>query len=1084
MKSLSQRRFSQFFKFGWLSVLMLFTVSITAQVKGVVKDAATSEPLIGASVAIKGTTTGTVTDLDGNFILNAKAGDVLQVVYTGFVAQDITVGDDLMVTVNLEQGALLDEVIVTGYSTQRKKDLTGAVSVVKAKDLVAVPTGNFIGALEGRAAGVSIGTSGEPGSSVSVRIRGISTFGDNNPLYIIDGVPRRGAYQNAINPNDIESIQVLKDASAASIYGSRAGNGVIIITTKKGKSGTPKVTYDASYGIQNPAKLVKMLNAQEWATMRFKGIANAGQVPQGANAALYGTGSTPVLPDYILPAGAKEGDPRVNPSKYNADINSPDFNLITRSNKAGTDWQNEVFNAAPMTQHNLSILGGTDKSRYGVSFNYYDQDGILITSFTKRYSFRANTEFKLKKYLTIGQNLTVALESSNRPLGGGQNEGSPIMNSIRAQAIMPLYDINGFYAGAKGLSTNAGNPHSQLRRGVDNSGKYNTIFGNIFGELNLGFLDDAFGTGFASGLTFKSSLGGNYGSGHFYNFGYRTIEAAEPNSSNSFNEGVNDYNDYTFTNTLTWDKTIGVHTLKVLAGSEAILSQYRNVGGSRSNYFTDDKNFWTLRGGAATGQNNYSDAGNSSLFSLFARADATLYDKYILSGTVRRDGSSRFGPESRYGVFPAFSVGWRLSQESFMQGLAWLDDLKIRAGWGKTGNQEIDANNPYSQYSSGIGTTAYDINGNSANPVAGFAQASLGNAKSKWEETTTTNFGIDATLLKGKLDINLDIWNRKTTDLLYRLPLPSTAGTITAPFVNIGDMENRGVDLGLTYRGTIGKSLNFDLGLVLGTYKNEILRVGESDESFFSGGGSRFAGTGITRSIKGSPISTFYGYKVLGIFKDKAEVDAAPDHSAVGGAKVGRWRFADLNNDKKIDGKDFGDIGNPHPDFTYGLNLALTYKKFDFTAFIQGTQGNELYNYTRYWIDFETFNANRSYESLYESWDPQTNPNSLLPRLDFSDQQSNQYSTSYYIEDGSYVRIKNLQLGYQLPSATGKKIGMDNLRFYVQGLNLATFSKYRGYDPAFNVTDPGAGGADGTIGIDYGFYPAARTIMFGLSASF
>lgn len=320
------------------TLFMLFTITIFSQVKGIIKDASNGEPLIGASVLVKGTTVGTVTGLDGDFTLDAKAGDVLQISYTGFANQEVTVPEDLMVNVELAQGVNIDEVLVTGYSTQKKKDLSGAVSVVKSKDLVAVPQGNFINALEGRAAGVTIGSSGEPGAPVAVRIRGISTFGNNDPLYIIDGVPRRGAYQNAINPNDIESIQVLKDASAASIYGARAGNGVIIITTKKGKSGEPKITYDASYGFQNPTKFIKVLNTQEWATMRFKGLKNAG-VPAGAtDAALYGTGATPVIPDYILPSGAKEGDPRVAPSKYNADINSPDFNLITKANKVGTDW--------------------------------------------------------------------------------------------------------------------------------------------------------------------------------------------------------------------------------------------------------------------------------------------------------------------------------------------------------------------------------------------------------------------------------------------------------------------------------------------------------------------------------------------------------------------------------------------------------------------------------------------------------------------------------------------------------------------------------------------------------------------------
>lgn len=1061
------------------TLFMLVTISLFSQVKGIVKDASNGEPLIGASVLVKGTTVGTVTGLDGDFTLDAKAGDVLQISYTGFSNQDVTVPEDLMIEVELSQGVNIDEVLVTGYSTQKKKDLSGAVSVVKSKDLVAVPQGNFINALEGRAAGVTIGSSGEPGAPVAVRIRGISTFGNNDPLYIIDGVPRRGAYQNAINPNDIESIQVLKDASAASIYGARAGNGVIIITTKKGKSGEPKITYDASYGFQNPTKFIKVLNTQEWATMRFKGLKNAG-VPAGAtDAALYGTGATPVIPDYILPSGAKEGDPRVAPSKYNADINSPDFNLITKANKVGTDWQDELFNQAPMTQHNLSILGGSDKSKYGVSFNYYDQNGIGLHTFSKRYSFRANTEFKVKKYITVGQNLTAAIESSLRG-------NVDILGGIRAQPIMPIYDINGFYAGSKGIATNASNPYAASDRAKDNLNRYNTIFGNVYGELNFGFLDEVFGSSILKDLTFRSSIGGNIGSGRSYGFTYRTIEHSEPNASNSFREDFNNATSYTFTNTLTWDKTIGSHVIKVLAGAEAIEDQYRDIFGSRSNYFTDAKNFWTLNGGAATGQANGSNEGNSALFSVFARADATLFDKYIVSATVRRDGSSRFGPDNRYAIFPAFSVAWRLSQEPFMKSVSWLDDLKLRFGWGQTGNQEIDANNAFSQYSQSIGTTAYDITGNSNNPTAGFAQNSVGNLQTKWETTTSSNFGIDAVILNGKFDLTLDLWNRKTSDLLFRLPLPTTAGAIRAPFINIGDMNNKGIDFGATYRGN-AKAFKYDIGLVVGAYKNEILRVGNNDDAFFTGGGSRFSVGGITRGIKGQPISTYYGYKILGIFKDKAETDAAPDHSAVGGANVGRWRFADLNNDKKIDDKDYGPLGNPHPDFTYGLNLGLSYKKFDLTAFFQGVQGNELFNYVRYWIDFEVFNANRSYESLYESWDPQTNPNSLLPRLDYNDQQSSQSSNSYYVEDGSYLRLKNLQLGYTLPASAGRKIGMDNLRLFVQGINVFTLTKYRGYDPAFNVTGPGDNGGnnvDITTGIDYGQYPVARTIMFGLSASF
>lgn len=1075
-------KFYNFLKSSLLGAfVVLLNLGVSAQdrrVTGKVSNASDGQAIPGASIQVKGTTTGTSADANGNYSVAVKsANDVLVITSIGYKSTEVRVGSQSVINVSLTEDAnALSEVLVTGYGTQQKKDLTGGVSVIKPKELLAVPSGSFQSQLEGRAAGVVVGGTGEPGSPASVRIRGIGTFGDNDPLYIIDGVPRDGNRQVDINPNDIESIQVMKDASAAAIYGSRAGNGVIIITTKKGKAGEAKVEYTGYYGIQKAGRLVDVLNAQEWATQRFQAIANAGLKPEGNIAALYGTGATPVLPDYIFPVGAREGDPRVNPANYNADINSSNFNLITRANKTGTDWQREIMQDAPIMEHNMTFSGGTDKSRYAVSFNYFNQEGLLKHTYNKRYSIRANTEFKIKKYLTIGENLKVSHNEDIRNIPNGPGEGSVIQGSMRAQPIMPVFDITGFYAGAKGILSNASNPYAALARNKDNKGYGLNLFGNVYADLNLGFIDDAAGTNIFKNLSFKTQIGLDYGYYHYYGFGYRNIEAAEPNSSNSFYEGGGYGAGYTWYNVLTFDKQFGNdHHLKIYGGSEAILNQGRNSSGNRFNYFVDSKNFWTLSAGAPAGQQANSDAYNSALYSLFARAEYSLMDKYLFNATIRRDGSSVFGPDNRYATFPSAAFAWRISKEDFLKDLTWVDDMKLRVGWGQIGNQKIDGANAYSTFSSGAGFSAYDIGGTSTSPLLGFALNRIGNTASKWETTTSTNLGLDVTLFNRKIDVALDVWARKTSDILYQQELPGTASSATAPSVNIGDMENRGVDLSVNYRGSAMTSkLKYNIGLNLGTYRNKILRVGENDGTFFTGGGSRIGD--ISRSLKDNPMAMFYGFKLDGFFNTDAEVRAAPEQP--GGKAVGRWRLADINNDKVVDDNDKTFIGNPHPKFTYGLNFDVNYGNWDFNVFFQGVQGNDIFNYTRYWIDFEVFNGNRSKEALYDSWTPQ-NTNASLPRLDITDQVSNGFVHSYYIEDGSYFRAKNLSLGYKLRLGKSGNVA----RIYGQATNLFTVTKYRGYNPAFTTAGFG-GGADRTIGIDYGYYPVVKQFIVGVNLNF
>lgn len=1058
----------------------LFSIAAFAQrsIGGKVVDVA-GNALIGASVIVKGTTNGTYTDDSGAFSLTVEGqAPALIVSYLGYRTKEIALsGAETNVSVTLEESDLaLEEVLVTGYSTQQKKDLTGAVSVVKTKDLLSVPAGNFQQQLAGRAAGVVVGDNGEPGSPVSIRIRGVGTFGNNDPLYVIDGVPRDANRMVDLNPSDIETFQILKDASAASIYGSRAANGVIIITTKKGKAGQTKVSYNGYYGVQNHGKLIDVLNAQEWATMRFQALANAGlsvadagqNIPQ-----LYGTGSTPVLPDYIFPAGAKEGDPRVNPANYNADISSANFNLITKANKQGTNWQEELYQTAPIQDHNLSFTGGNKGSVFALTLNYYNQEGLVIHTYNRRYSMRMNSEFKIGKYLSLGENMKISHNEDIRTLGNATG-GSAITGAIQMQPIVPVYDINGFFGGAKGIVSNSGNPIADRYRQKDNKNYGLNAFGSLYANLNLGFLGGIF-----NDISFRSQVGIDYGMYNGYAFGYRNIEAAEVVSSNSFNQYSGYGFSWTLYNTLTLDRQLSEkQKLKVYVGTEAVLSSGRDMSGTRVNYFVDTQNFWTLNAGSALGQQVGGGAySGPALYSVFGRVEYNLMDKYILNGTVRRDGSSVFGSENRYGVFPAFGVAWRVSGENFMQNATIFDDLKLRFGWGQTGNQKISASNPYSTFGSGPGSSAYDINGTSSSPLLGFESNRLGNPASKWETTTSTNIGIDATMLDNKLEISVEWWNRRTTDLLYVQELPGTAGDLAAPAINIGDMENVGVDAQLTYHGkTAGDKLKYNVGVTFGTYKNEILRVGTNDATFFTGGGTRIGN--ISRSLKGYPIASFYGYQVIGFFQNDDEIKNAPDQP--GEEKVGRYRLADINGDGVVNESDQTFIGNPHPDFTYGLNLDVSFKNWDLSAFFQGSQGNEIFNFARWEIDYEVFNLNRSKEALYDSWSP-NNRNATLPRLDFSDQVSNSFLHSRYVEDGSYVALRQVQLGYTFQNFGKMKV--DRLRVYLQATNPIIITKYRGYNPA--ITTNGFGdGADRAMGIDYGAYPINKQLIVGANLTF
>ena len=1051
--------------------LALFSSNAIAQkeISGKIENSKDKQPLAGVTVLIKGSKIATQTNIDGTFKLNVPNNQsILVITAVGFEPQEISMSGKSAVVVDLKEiTSALNEVVVTGYSSQRKKDITGAVSVVKVSDLLSVPSGNAENQLQGRAAGVTVTSSGQPGDGASVRIRGFASFGGNQPLYVIDGIPTDNL--GDINSNDIESIQVLKDASA-SIYGSRASNGVLIITTKKGKPGTVKVTYDGYYGTQTRGKGFDLLDPQGNADLTWLALKNSGQVEPNGNPKhpQYGNGATPVLPDFILAgsqAGVSASNPAADPSKYFLNLDDPNSSyLIHKANKAGTNWYNEVFSAAPIQNHNLAVSGGSDKGKFYLGVNYFDQAGTVMTTFYKRYTVRANSEFTIKDRIRIGENLQMS--HSNNIKIGNQSEGNEISLSYRIQPIVPVYDIAGNFGGQKGAGLgNALNPVAYRKRAEDNRNNDYKILGNIYAEVD-----------FLKGFTARTSFGGEQFFNNYYYYGFKTYENSENNSTNEYNEGSSTFRRWTWTNQVSYKHIFNqVHNVAALAGIEAVDSWGRNVFAKRLNYFVDNPDFRSLNTGAGVQTNGGSPYSRRSLYSQFAKADYAYKDKYLLSGTIRRDGSSVFGAENRYGIFPAASVGWRISKEDFMTRVSWIDDLKLRGSWGRLGSQvNVNPDNAFSTFGGGLGDSYYDLGGTSNSATQGFRQTRIGNPAGKWETNETINIGLDVTLLNNTLDISLDWYKKKTKDLLFTAPLISTTqGTASAPSVNIGSMENTGIDLAITKRGSfLNSKFKYETAFTFTAYKNTIVALAEGVDYFQDGFYRQGA---FSRNEIGNPVSAFYGYKVIGFFQSAEDVTKSPVQKD---AKMGRYKYADINGDNKVDDKDRTYIGNPNPDFSFGLNLNLSYANFDMSAFFYGVQGKDVVNYTGWWTDYyASFQGAKSKAALNDAWTP-TNPNARLPIVENSSNESNQaVFNSSLIEDGSYLRLKTIVLGYTIPKSKISKAGIDKIRIYAQAANLFTITNYRGLDPEF-------AGGDTAFGIDYGNYPNQKQFLFGVNVSF
>lgn len=1052
-----------------LMVLMSTGSSLQAQqrtVSGTVRDEQNS-PIPGANVLVKGTTIGTTADADGKYTITADEGATLVFSFIGYATQEIVVGTRSSMDVALEPDVkTLNEVIVTGYSTQSKRDVTGAISTISNATLVQQPVADVASALQGRVAGVTVDGQGGPGNNQVVRIRGIGTLGGNDPLYVIDGVQTTGGL-NLINQNDIESISVLKDAASAALYGARGSNGVIVITTKRGKMGAPKVEYNGYVGSEVPRKTPDIMSPQQFANAYWGYLGNSG-LP--LSSPLYGNGASPVLPDFIVAnttstpffGGVSAGDPRANASLYNFQNYR-----IMQANKEGTNWFKEVLKPASVQSHQLAISGATESSNYAVSFSYLDNNGVLSNSYFKRYSLRVNTEFNLNKWLRVGENMMFSYGKQNTV--NDHTDQNIIAGLFNTSPLLPVYDIAGNFTGTKGTQQLDGGNAVKARENSLNGDNYNArLMGAAYIEAEP-----------LEGLIFQSKIAIDYGP--FQNWSFKDIYPQDQfdNGRNQFFESAGHSIEWRNTNKIMYSKTLNEnHRFDAFVAYEASEYNYRYMGGQNDSLFSLAPGFLVLGSGRPATAKVSGAQDRITYASLFGNANYVFKDRYLVGFTIRRDGSSKFGTLNRFGVFPSGSLGWRVSEESFMEEVTWLDDLKIRASYGTSGNDaSLGTGATINQYGSSNGYMYYDLNGTGNSSMQGFALSQSGNPFLQWEVNKTINVGFDAQVFNGfTASFN---WFRRVTDkLIYQPPVTALQGDALRPFQNVMNFENKGLELELGYVSKQSNALRYEVNFNIATYRNEVTYIDGDPTTFING--SLYARQAVlSRSMVGKPVSSLYGYVFDGIFQTTDEVT---NHATQPGISkttptsgLGHFRFKDISGpngepDGVINELDKTFIGNPHPKFTYGLNVNLYYKNFDLGVFLQGVSGNEVMNYWRTSYEW----PGRYGVGSLDTWTPE-NPGAKLPIYSNNQSTLDAQSSSYFVEKGSYMRLKNLQIGYTLPKING----INKLRIYAQGYNLLTVTNYSGMDPEVNT------GAPGAIGIDFGGnYPIAQKYLLGINLTF
>lgn len=1015
--------------------------SIAAIITGKITDD-TGQPLAGASVLVKGTTNGTQTNSNGEFTIEAEPNSILVISYIGFEEKEVNIGTQNSITIQLLPAVSIGEqVVVVGYGTQKKSLVTGAISSVRAKDLEKVPNGRIEQALQGRVSGVTIlQNSGQPGSSSTIRVRGITTFGGggNNPLWVVDGVIVDAGAIGYLNQSDIESIEVLKDATSAAIYGTRAATGVILVTTKKGKAGKINVSYNGFYGISQPAKVLDLLNATQYgALLNERSVGGGG------------------------------------------DVMFPDLSVLGK----GTDWQDHIFNNdARRFSHEISLSGGNERSTFYLSFGLQDQEGIVATDISNytRHSIRLNSTHKISNIFTFGQTLGYS-HQKGVGLGNTNSEyGGPLSSAINLDPITPLIITDPVVANSAPYSVNPvirdvnGNPYgisSIVGQEMTNPMAYiQTRLGNY------NWSDDLIGNAYLEAaitkdIKVRSSIGGKLA---FWGDQYFTpvFFLSSTNSVLKNNYGKNNNNTFNWNveNTISFAKKLGDHDFSVLLGQGAYVEN--NGGGSSITLFNlpitsyEDASFNFDIPQADRTSGGY-DFTNHKLSSLFGRVNYNYQGKYLFTGILRRDGSTRFGLNNKYGYFPSFSLGWNVSEENFWTFKDVINTFKLRGGYGVVGN---DAIRDFGYLSTVAGGFNYTL-GNSGIITTGYAPTSLDNPDLRWEETSQANIGFDATFLRN-FNITMDFYKKVTSGILRPIRIPGYVGVSSAPVGNIADMENSGVELELGYRKTFGE-VSFSANGNIAYLKNEVTYV-DADADFIPGEAGFQSMGNVTRIQVGQPYNFFYGYKTAGIFQNMAEIN---NHKNTGGSMIqpnavpGDFRWVDVNGDGSITEDDKTNLGSSIPKYTYGLTLNAAYKGFDVMVFGQGAAGNQIFQGLR---RLDIGNANYQTKAL-SRWTGE-GTSTTYPRLSTSDANGNFGNMSdFYLEKGDYLRLKVVQLGYTFDNSLVSKIGASSLRIYVTAENLLTLTDYTGYDPEI-------GG--GVFGIDKGVYPQARSILAGLQLNF
>ena len=1077
--------------------------------------------VIGANVLVKGTTIGGITNMDGVAVIQGVPNNaVIQVSYVGYVTQEVALQNgqtSLSVTLR-EDSEALEEVVVVGYGTQAKKDITGSVAVVSRDAIAAQPVSSFAEALQGQASGVYINNGGGPAGETTIRIRGVGSVNGSDPLIIVDGI--QGVNISSVNPNDIETMQVLKDASATAIYGAKAANGVIIITTKQGtKDSKVNVSYNAYVGWSEMANDgYNMLGAYDYMDFVGYGMENAvkyqGKNPESQIHSQFGAYDSSkgkadhyglVMPYSIVPTGyskdriisefgsidewvnsyQKDGAHSYSRSAYYQMLEDGASEADARM---GTNWFDLITRKGFTQNHELSMQGGGERGTYSVGLGYMDRNGAIVNSYFKRYSARANATFNPTKHVSMGLNLN-AMVGETSGENGRQGDSSVFAESYTMMSWVPAYNIGGDFAGSNGGGGRSTSALSSVKLAKNDWSRNANVNMAIFGEVKDPWL---------KGLTLRTQFSTRLTGGWSNTMSEADIAWNKEGSAiNTFTQNSSWYLNWQWTNTATYKHTFAdKHDMTLMIGSEALKDNIGyNMSASRKDYiFEDDPNTWTLSNGSSSNLSNSGGMGSkTTMFGLFFRGDYSYAGKYLATVTFRRDASSKFAEKNRWGNFPSISLGWRISDEPFMARAheTWLDDLKLRAGYGTTGNSNIGAYNYAFQFSTGS-SYLYNLAGNNSDVNTAYALSALGDSNAKWETTKMLNVGFDATAFNNRFSASFDYYVKKTSDMLVSANWSSMAGKATKPNVNIGDMKNRGWDLSLGWRDRKG-DWNYSFNFNISQYKNEVVKLGSSD-LFVS---TRLSNLSIT--TEGQPVGMFYGLIVEGVYTSESDVTnytnsagqkvlpygIASESKLIPSSWVGRYKFRDINNDGKINSDDKTIIGNPHPDFTGGFNASVSWKNWDLSTYLYFSLGNDIFAMYEYYTMYGCLGSNYSVDRLNKSWDPVTNPDGTYPMWLGASYEGSEASTqahTNYVKDGSYLRMQTLTLGYTLPSKWTRAVNLSKVRLYLQASNLFTITKYPGLDP--EVRNGGSTSVDTQRGVDFGSYGMPRQYLFGVNINF